>query len=101
MTTSSIEHWPAFARSVHVTDDTLTVHLADGRSISVPLAWYPRLAHGTPVERTNWRLIGRGEGVHWPALDEDISVENLMSGARSGESSTSFTRWLASRQLTK
>lgn len=98
MTTSPIEHWPAFAQSVLVTVDILTVNLADGRSISVPLEWYPRLAHGTKVERTNWRLIGRGEGVHWPDLDEDISVENLLSGARSGESSRSFTQWLASRK---
>ena len=98
MTTSPIEHWPAFAQSVRVTNDTLTMNLADGRSISVPLAWYPRLAHGTPVERTNWRLIGRGEGVHWPDLDEDISVENLLSGARSGEGSRSFKQWLASRE---
>ena len=97
MTTSPIEHWPAFAQTVQVTVDTLAVDLADGRSISVPLAWYPRLAHGTPAERTNWRLIGRGEGVHWPDLDEDISVENLLSGARSGESHRSLKQWLASR----
>ncbi len=97
MTTSPIDHWPAFAQTVQVTVDTLTVDLADGRSISVPLAWYPRLAHGTPAERTNWRLIGRGEGVHWPDLDEDISVENLLSGARSGESQRSFKRWIAAR----
>ncbi|MFY7921002.1 MAG: DUF2442 domain-containing protein, partial [Gemmatimonas sp.] len=73
--------------------------LADGRSIAVPLAWYPRLAHGTPAERSNWRLIGRGEGVHWPDLDEDISVENLLSGARSGESQRSFKEWIAARGL--
>jgi hypothetical protein len=54
------------------------IDLADGRSISAPLAWYPRLDHGTAAERANWRLIGRGEGVHWPDLDEDISVDNLL-----------------------
>ncbi|MBL0173285.1 MAG: DUF2442 domain-containing protein [Gemmatimonadaceae bacterium] len=97
MTTSPIEHWPALAESVQVTADTLTVDLADGRSISVPLAWYPRLAHGTQAERANWRLIGRGEGVHWPGFDEDISVDNLLSGARSGENQRSFKQWLASR----
>jgi hypothetical protein len=97
MTTSPIDHWPAFAQAVQVTVDTLTVDLADGRSISVPLAWYPRLAHGTPAERTNWRLIGRGEGIHWPDLDEDISVENLLNGARSGESQRSFKLWIAAR----
>lgn len=97
MTTSPVEHWPAMAQTVQVTVDTLTVDLADGRSISVPLAWYPRLASGTIVERANWRIIGRGEGIHWPDLDEDISVDNLLSGARSGESQVSFKRWLATR----
>ena len=61
------------------------------------IVMYPRLAHGTPAERTNWRLIGRGEGVHWPDFDEDISVENLLSGTRAGESHRSFKQWLASR----
>jgi len=98
MTTSPIDHWPAVAQAVQVTVDTLTVDLADGRSISVPLAWYPRLAHGTPTERSNWRLIGRGEGIHWPDLDEDISVENLLQGARSGESQRSFKQWIAARE---
>jgi len=97
MTTSPIDHWPAFAQQVHITADTLTVDLADGRSIAVPLVWYPRLAHGTHEERTNWRLIGRGEGIHWPKLDEDISVKNLLSGARSGESQRSFKQWIAAR----
>ena len=97
MTTSPIEHWPALAQGVHVTVDTLTVDLADGRSISVPVTWYPRLASGTPGERSNWRFVGRGEGIHWPDLDEDISVENLLSGARSGESQRSFKQWLAAR----
>ena len=78
MTTSPIDHWPMCAVGVRVTTDTLTVDLADGRSISAPLAWYPRLGHGTAAERANWRLIGRGEGVHWPDLDEDISVDNLL-----------------------
>jgi len=85
------------AQGVQVTVDTLTVDLADGRSMSVPVTWYPRLATGTPVERSNWRFIGRGEGIHWPDLDEDISVENLLSGARSCESQPSFKQWLAAR----
>jgi hypothetical protein len=97
MTTSPIEHWPALAQAVHITVDTLTVDLSDGRSIAVPLAWYPRLAHGTAAERANWRLVGRGEGIHWPDLDEDISVENLLTGAPSGESQRSFRQWLAER----
>jgi len=63
----------------------------------VPLAWYPRLLHGTPAERDRWRLIGRGEGIHWPELDDDISVEGLLAGRPSGESQRSFARWLAGR----
>jgi Protein of unknown function (DUF2442) len=97
MTVSRTKHGLAMAQALHVTGDTLTVDLTDGRSISAPITWYPRLANGTPSERMNWRLIGRGEGIHWPDLDEDISVDNLLSGARSGESSVSFTRWLSSR----
>jgi len=85
------------AERVAVTDDTLTVELSDGRTIAVPLAWFPRLLHGTPKERDNWRLIGKGQGIHWDDLDEDISVENLLLGRPSGESQTSFKKWLASR----
>lgn len=97
LTTSWIEHWPAMAQGVQATVDTVTVDLADGRSISVPIPWYPRLATGTPAERRHWRFIGRGERIHWPDLDEDSSVENLLSGARSGESQRSFKQWLAAR----
>jgi len=71
--------------------------LNDGRSISAPLAWYPRRLHGTPEERDNWRLIGNAEGIHWPDLDEDISVENLLLGKPSGESQKSFKKWLQNR----
>ena len=78
-------------------EDTLTVELADGRTLSVPLAWYPRLFHGSQPERENWELIGDGEGIHWPDLDEDISVEGLILGRRSGESQRSLQRWLDSR----
>ncbi len=85
------------AISVDVTDDALIVVLSDARSISVPLAWYPRMLHGTTTERMDWRLIGEGQGLHWEALDEDISVENLLAGRHSGESQTSFKRWLESR----
>jgi Protein of unknown function (DUF2442) len=87
----------AKAQSVTVTDDTLAVDLTDGRTISVPLAWYPRLLHGTLEERNNWRFIGEKEGIHWPDLDEDISVENLLMGKASGESQSSFKRWLEKR----
>jgi len=85
------------AEEVRVTDDTLTVDLADGRSISVPLAWYPRLVHATPRERSNWRLVGKGQGIHWQGLDEDVSVEGLLAGRPSGESQTSFKKWLEKR----
>jgi hypothetical protein len=85
------------AQNVTVSDDTLAVDLSDGRTISVPLAWFPRLLHGTPEERSNWRFIGDKEGIHWPALDEDISVENLLVGKPSGESQSSFKRWLEKR----
>ena len=81
--------------------DEVGVHLRDGRTITVPLAWYPRLRHGTAKERANWRLIGQGEGIHWPDLDEDISVSNLLLGKLSGESQTSFKRWLEARPARK
>ena len=87
----------AKAQTVMVTDETLAVDVNDGRTISVPLAWYPRLLHGTPEERNNWRFIGEKEGIHWPDLDEDISVENLLMGKPSGESQSSFKRWLENR----
>ena len=87
--------------TIQITDDTLSVELADGRTISVPLAWYPRLAHGTARERGNWRLIGGGHGIHWPDLDEDVSVENLLTGKASGESQASFKRWLAQRKASE
>ena len=90
----------AKAQSVMVTDDTLAVDLADGRTISVPLAWYPRLLHGTSKERNNWRFIGDKEGIHWSDLDEDISIENLLMGRASGESQNSFKRWLEKRAST-
>ncbi len=98
MTTSLIE--PQEARALHVTltDDELSVDLVDGRTVVVPLAWYPRLLHGTRPERNRWRLIGRGVGIHWPDLDEDISVEGLLAGRPSGESQRSLKRWLEARK---
>ena len=97
MTSSLTEIAVPAATDIVVTDDTLTVDLSDGRTISVPLAWYPRLVHGTQEERANWRLIGRGEGIHWPQLDEDISVEGLIAGKPSGESQRSLARWIEAR----
>jgi hypothetical protein len=86
------------AEAVRVTDDTLEVELSDGRSISVPVSWFPRLLHGTSKERSNWRLIGGGDGIHWEDLDEDISVEGLLAGRHSGESQESLRKWLEARQ---
>ena len=86
------------AERLEVTDDTLMADLSDGRTISVPLAWYPRLVHATPAERRNWRLIGVGQGIHWSDLDEDISVEGLLAGRPSGESQESLKLWLEARQ---
>src|SRR5579862_5858104 len=98
MSISRSELAEALAQSVTMGDDSLSVDLADGRTITAPLAWFPRLAHGTPSERLNWRLIGGGEGIHWPDLDEDISVESLLAGRRSGETQESLRRWLQRRE---
>lgn len=87
------------AVNVAVTDDTLIVDLDDGRTISVPIGWYPRLAHGTPEERASYQISGAGYGIHWPDLDEDLSVEGLLFGRPSSESQTSFERWLRRRQI--
>ncbi len=84
--------------NVTVTDDTLSADLEDGRTISVPIGWYPRLGHGTPTERANFEISGAGYGIHWPALDEDIGVEGLLLGKKSTESLASFERWLQQRK---
>ena len=68
-------------KDVHFTEDSLSVDLIDGRTISVPLAWYPRLLHATPVQRDNWQICGGGYGIHWPDIDEDLSTEGLLRGA--------------------
>jgi hypothetical protein len=89
------------ALDIRVTRDTLSVDLSDGRTISVPLEWFPRLVHATPEERDNWRMIGKGQGIHWADIDEDISVEGLLAGRTSGESQESFGRWLEQRRFHK
>lgn len=99
MSFSTIELNIPDAESVCLDEDNLTAELSDGRTISVPLAWYPRLVHGNAAERNNWRLIGGGQGIHWPDLDEDISVESLLAGRPSGESQQSLKYWLESRQV--
>ena len=87
-------------QQVTVTDDKLSMDLSDGRTISVPLAWYPRLLHGSIEERNDYRFIAGDSGIHWNRLDEDISIKNLILGQPSGESQKSFQRWLSSRVAT-
>lgn len=86
-----------YALDVYTSEEALTVDLSDGRTISVPLGWYPRLEYADPEERANWRLIGKGRGIHWTDIDEDVSVEDLLSGKPSGESQESFKKWLQNR----
>src|SRR5436190_23848114 len=83
---------------VTITDDMLSVDIEDGRTIAVPIGWYPRLAYGTPAERANFQISGAGYGIHWPDLDEDIGVEGLLLGKKSSESQDSFERWLQRRR---
>ncbi len=97
MPTSTVDLEIPDAVDVKVTKDTLSVELSDGRTLSVPLDWYPRLTHAKEEERANWRIIGRGHGIHWEDIDEDISVEGLLAGKPSGESQSSFKKWLANR----
>ena len=89
LTSTKIPH----ATEVVVSEDTITVTLMDGRTVSVPICWYPRLSHASPDHRGIWEFVGGGHGIHWPELDEDISVENLLLGEPSGEAAKSFERW--------
>jgi len=98
MAISAAELLIPHATAVRVDDTTLSVDLDDGRTIAVPLAWFPRLVAGTQAERNNWRLIGQGRGLHWEDLDEDISVEGLIAGRPSGESQASLKRWMEQRK---
>jgi len=98
MSSSAVEIRQARAQAVNVTDDALTVDLTDGRTITVPLAWYPRLLQASPAERVNWRFVGDRQGIHWADLDEDISVEGLLAGKRSGETQSSLKTWLEQRK---
>jgi Protein of unknown function (DUF2442) len=98
MSSSTVETGIPLALHVSATQDTLTVDLSDGRTISAPLAWYPRLLNSTSAERKKWRFIGSGQGIHWEGINEDISVEGLLAGKPSGESQASLEKWLASRK---
>jgi Protein of unknown function (DUF2442) len=97
MNSSTADTQFATASIVRVSEETLTVDLTDGRTISVPVAWYPRLTHASVQERDKWRIIANGRGIHWPDLDEDISVDNLLTGQASGESQASLKQWLEQR----
>ena len=96
MSTLTLENDP-LAKNLILTPDQFLVELADGRTLSVPLAWYPRLVQATPVELTHWRLLGGGYAIEWPDLDEHIGVAGLLAGHRSGESESSLNRWRAAR----
>jgi hypothetical protein len=98
MSFSTANERSVLALRANVTQDTLSVDLSDGRTIAVPLAWYPRLVHATPTERVTWRLIAGGRGIHWSGIDEDISVANLLAGEPSAESQASFKKWLDARR---
>ncbi len=96
MTTLTLETEP-LAAQVRLTDEKLIVDLIDGRSLIIPLSWYPRLLHASQEERQNWQLLGEGNAIEWVVLDEHIGVEGLLAGRQSGESDRSFERWLATR----
>ena len=101
MSSSDIEIQGARAQSIKVDEDALSVDLVDGRTVIVPLVWFPRLWHGSKKERNNWEIVGDGEYLHWPDLDEDLTVAGLLAGRRSGESQDSLKRWLARRNKPK
>jgi len=98
MSSLAVEVQEPRGKSVKVSDEELTVDLVDGRTIMVPLGWFPRLWHGTPQERNHFEIFGDGAYIHWPDLDEDLTVAGLVAGQRSGESSQSLKKWLDSRK---
>ena len=97
MSSSAVETQEARAQAVTLSEDALSVDLVDGRTIIVPLVWYPRLWHGTPEERKHFEIVGDGAYLHWPDLDEDLTVAGLIAGRRSGESPQSLKKWLDAR----
>ena len=98
MSSSAVDIQEARAQSVRVSGEALEVDLVDGRTIIVPLAWFPRLWHGTPQERNRFEILGDGAYLHWPNLDEDLTVAGLLAGRQSGESAQSLQKWLSSRK---
>jgi hypothetical protein len=98
MSTLALEIQEARAQEVRVGEDALVIELVDGRTISVPLAWYPRLWYGSGEERARFEIIGDGRYIHWPDLDEDLTISGILAGRRSGESAESLKKWLARRE---
>ena len=98
MSSLAVEIQEARAQSAKLTDEALAIDLVDGRTIIVPLVWFPRLWHGAPRERNHFEIIGDGAYIHWPDLDEDLTVAGLLAGRRSGESPQSLKKWLQSRR---
>lgn len=99
MTTLAIKIEIPYINRVVIADDTISFDLDDGRTISVPIAWFPRLLNASQEERNRWRLMGKGRGVHWDDIDEDISIEGILAGHPSGESRSSLRKWLESRKI--
>ncbi|MBF0377753.1 MAG: DUF2442 domain-containing protein [Desulfamplus sp.] len=97
MTTLAVKIKTPKIYNLNINDETLTVEIDDGRTISLPLSWYPRLHYSSVAERENWRLIGNGSGIHWSDIDEDISLEGILAGNPSGESQKSLKRWLSQK----
>ncbi len=97
MSTLAVEIIVPSAVGIDFSDSDFVIDLDDGRSIAIPLAWYPRLYHASREEQNKWRFIGNGQGIHWEDLDEDISIEGLIAGKQSNESQTSLKKWLDSR----
>jgi hypothetical protein len=98
MSSLVVETQEARAQSARLTEKALSVDLVDGRTIIVPLVWFPRLWHGTPRERNHFEIFGDGAYIHWPNLDEDLTVAGLLGGRQSGESPQSLRKWLDSRK---
>lgn len=99
MTSLAAEVQEPIAQQVSIDDDSLAIDLVDGRTIIAPLSWYPRLWHGTEEERNNFEIIGNGKLIHWPDLDEDLSISGILAGRSSGESQQSLKKWLDKRKV--
>ena len=97
MSFSSTEVGGTRAQGVEIREDTIVLNLVDGRTMTVPIVWYPRLWYGTKEERAHFELLDEGRYIHWPDLDEDLSIDGMVAGRRSGETADSLRKWLAAR----